>query len=193
MRYFGKALWLSLCMAVRIFLWSLLLIVPGIIAAIRYSMAPYYLAENSDISAGEAINRSKNAMANMKMSYFSLSLSFLGWTLAATLLQTLLVDVNYVLGTVAGLFAQVWVTTYMEAACAVFFLTVSQEKGIEKAHREMFSQFEQMGMDPDTLDEMKTRARMQEDAREKMSKDLEDMYYQAYNSSYDDDDDDKLD
>ena len=43
--YFGKALLLNLAMGLFIFLWSLLLIVPGIIAAYSYSMAPYLMAK----------------------------------------------------------------------------------------------------------------------------------------------------
>jgi len=49
---FLKALWLYVQMYVRVFLWSLLFIVPGIIAGLRYALAPLYLAENPDLSAG---------------------------------------------------------------------------------------------------------------------------------------------
>lgn len=155
---FGKALWLYLRMFVQIFLWSLLLFIPGIIAAIRYSMAPYYLAENPDLSAGEALQRSKAAMANQKMSYFSLVLSFYGWMLLAMLAQTYLGEVNYVLGTVVGLAFQVWIAAYQNAAIAQFFGVVGQEDGVRHAYNDMFGRFEQMGMDPETLDKMKAQA-----------------------------------
>ena len=66
-----KALWLYVQMGVRIFLWSLLLVVPGILAAIRYSMAPYFMAQDPSVSASEAIEKSKHAMKEMKLAYFS--------------------------------------------------------------------------------------------------------------------------
>ena len=52
-----RALWLYIVMGVRIFLWSLLLVVPGIIAAIRYSMAPYYMAEDPSIARQRLLKR----------------------------------------------------------------------------------------------------------------------------------------
>ena len=81
MRIWPKALWLYVQMGVRVFLWSLLLVVPGILAAIRYSMAPYFMAQDPSISASEAIEQSKHAMKEMKMAYFSLIISFIGWSL----------------------------------------------------------------------------------------------------------------
>ena len=57
----GKALWLYVMMFVKIFLWTCLLIVPGFIAAIRYSMASYLLAEHPEMTAKEALEESKRA------------------------------------------------------------------------------------------------------------------------------------
>ncbi len=67
------------------FLWSLLLIVPGIIKAYSYSMAMYILAENKGMSALDAINQSKKMMDGHKMDLFVLELSFLGWGLISIL------------------------------------------------------------------------------------------------------------
>ena len=82
---FGTALLLRFLMAVKIFLWSLLLIVPGIIAAYRYAMAPYLLAEHPEMIASEAIERSKQMMSGNKGRLFCLQLSFIGWFLLAAL------------------------------------------------------------------------------------------------------------
>lgn len=155
---FFKALWLFIRMFVQIFLWSLLLFIPGIIAAIRYSQAPYYLAENPDITAGEAIQRSKTAMEGKKMNYLSLVVSFLGWTLLATLLQTYLCEVNYVVGTVVGLAFQVWIAAYQNASLANFYCVNSENGGVRRAYDEMFGHFEQMGMDQESIDRMKAQA-----------------------------------
>ncbi len=162
----GQALWLYVRMGVQIFLWSLLLIVPGIIAAIRYSMAPYYLAEDPSISAAEALRRSKAAMAERKMNFFMLVISFLGWTMLATLLQTYLCQVNFVLGTVAGLALQVWVAAYQNASVACFYRVVSQQGGVRAAYDELFGRLDEMGMDPDTLDEMRQKAQEEMQSQE---------------------------
>jgi uncharacterized membrane protein len=82
---FGNALLLRFLMAVKIFLWSLLLIVPGIVAAYRYAMAPYLLAEHPEMTASEAIERSKQMMSGNKGRLFCLQLSFIGWFLLAAL------------------------------------------------------------------------------------------------------------
>lgn len=68
-----------------IVLWTLLFIVPGIIAAIRYSMAYLIMSENPDMTPMEAINKSKILMAGHKMEYFSFVLSFIGWVLVGLL------------------------------------------------------------------------------------------------------------
>ncbi|NLI54741.1 MAG: DUF975 family protein [Clostridiales bacterium] len=82
---FGNALLLRFLMALKIFLWALLLIVPGIVAAYRYAMAPYLLAEHPELSATEAIEKSKQMMAGNKGRLFCLQLSFIGWFLLSAL------------------------------------------------------------------------------------------------------------
>lgn len=60
-------------------LWMLLFIIPGIIAAISYSMTYFILAEDKEISAYDAIKKSKKMMYGYKWKYFCLSLRFIGW------------------------------------------------------------------------------------------------------------------
>jgi len=78
-----KRFWTALCasilMLIFVLLWTLLLIVPGIIAVIAYSMTYYILADNPDIGALEAIRRSKAMMMGnkWKCSCFSLWLGCL--------------------------------------------------------------------------------------------------------------------
>lgn len=160
-RLLGKGLWLYLRMAVQIFLWSLLLVVPGIIAAVRYSMAPYYLAENPDISVQEAFNRSKASMEGRKLSFFSLMVSFVGWSMLALLLEIYLGEISYVLGIVASLALQVWVAAYQNGAVAVFYRSVSEENGISRALDEMMNIFTEYGMDPDAVERMRQEAERQ--------------------------------
>lgn len=64
-----------------VFLWSLLLIVPGIIKAIAYSQVEYIKAENPDMDIMETLRESERLMNGHKMEYFVLCLSFIGWFL----------------------------------------------------------------------------------------------------------------
>lgn len=76
---FKRTFLFHLVSTIFIFLWTLLLIVPGIIAAIRYSMGYYLMAENPDLTFMEAINVSSGIMNGHKMDFFTFSLSFIGW------------------------------------------------------------------------------------------------------------------
>ena len=80
-KYAGKAIWLSIITIVFIVLWILLLIVPGVIAALRYSQSAKILAENPTITAREALNRSKEMMRGKLGKYLVLNLSFIWWFL----------------------------------------------------------------------------------------------------------------
>ena len=68
-----------------VFLWTLLFIVPGIVAAYRYRFAILNLCENPEIGVMEAINMSKAQTAGFKWQLFVLDLSFIGWALLASL------------------------------------------------------------------------------------------------------------
>lgn len=61
------------------FLWTLLLIIPGIIKSYEYRMIPYILADHSDITTEDAFALSKKMMDGNKMNAFILDLSFIGW------------------------------------------------------------------------------------------------------------------
>ena len=67
---FGVAFRTGWLWGIKIFLWSLLLIVPGIIATIRYSMTFFILADNPNITAREAINKSKEMIKGRKWEVF---------------------------------------------------------------------------------------------------------------------------
>ena len=82
---FGKALWLEIITAIFIWLWSMLLFVPGLIKALSYSMGFYILSENPSLTAREALNESKRIMAGNKMKLFVLLLSFIPWFLLCSI------------------------------------------------------------------------------------------------------------
>lgn len=66
-------------------LWSLLFIIPGIIKAYEYSMIPYLLAENPNMSKQEAFAISKELMDGNKFNAFVLDLSFILWNFVGAL------------------------------------------------------------------------------------------------------------
>lgn len=74
---FTNALLTYLLMLLFVILWTLLLIVPGIIAALSYSMTFYVLAENRSLKPREALDRSKEMMDGYKLKLFYLMLRFL--------------------------------------------------------------------------------------------------------------------
>ncbi len=82
---FKKCILLYIIKYIFIFLWSLLFIIPGIVAMYRYSAATFILIENPEMSPTEALRASSELMKGRKGERFVLDLSFLGWTILSTL------------------------------------------------------------------------------------------------------------
>jgi uncharacterized membrane protein len=76
---FGKAFRLYWLVAIFTLLWTLLLIIPGIIAAFSYSMSYFILLDNPDMNALDAIAESKKIMQDNKWKLFCLYFRFIGW------------------------------------------------------------------------------------------------------------------
>lgn len=104
---FLKVILLEIIMGIFVWLWSLLLIVPGIIAAYRYRMALYILIDNPNMSPIECIRASKQMMNGRKGELFVLDLSFLGW---------------FILTLVP--FVTVWVTPYTSVTYTNYYLAL---------------------------------------------------------------------
>ena len=92
-------------------LWSLLLIVPGIIAALSYAMTPFILEEHPELTAYEAIRRSKELMRGHKTDLFILELTFIGWSLLCILTLNL---------------GHIALNPYKNAAYAVFYREITK-------------------------------------------------------------------
>lgn len=108
------ALWRTL----YIFGWSLLFIIPGIVAGYSYAMTPYILAENPEMEPKDAIRASKEMMIGNRWRLFCLEISFIGWSLLASLTFGI------------GYFV---LTPYQQAAQAAFYreLTGAQPRSDE--------------------------------------------------------------
>ena len=83
--WFFRYLWLNILTGVFIFLWSLLFVIPGIIAAYRYSMATYIFFDDPDKGAMQCIRESKAMTMGFKGQIFLLDLSFIGWLLLSVI------------------------------------------------------------------------------------------------------------
>ena len=81
----GKLIVLTIIQNCLIFFWSLLFVVPGVVAAYRYRFALYNLLENPDLSAFQAIDLSKRQTVGYKYQLFLYDVSYLGWNLLAQL------------------------------------------------------------------------------------------------------------
>ena len=82
--------WKTVAMArllqtVYILLWTLLLVIPGIVAGYSYAMTDYILAEHPELTASEAIAQSKAMMAGNRWRLFCLQFSFIGWSILCAL------------------------------------------------------------------------------------------------------------
>ena len=114
-----KALGLLMFQVLFIILWSLLLIVPGIIAAIRYSQAFYILADDPDKSITQCMNESKQMMKGNCWKYFCLGISFIGWALLSAIPAVLLEELA------AAMQAPVFVQSLAAVVSYLFLVPVS--------------------------------------------------------------------
>ena len=112
---FGTHLAAYLLQTLFVCLWTLLLIIPGIIAALSYSMTYFIIAEDSSISASEAITKSKKMMKGNKWKLSYLGFRFTGWFL--------LVMLSFGIGFL-------WVGPYMYVSYAKFYDDLKVVEGL---------------------------------------------------------------
>lgn len=104
--------WGMVLSTIYIFLWTLLLIIPGIIKSYSYALTPYILVEHPEMSANEAIEESMRLMDGHKFDLFYLQLSFIGWAILSILSLGL------------GFF---WLIPYQMTAQAAFYRDIKNE------------------------------------------------------------------
>ncbi len=84
-QYYGAAVKAMAWRYLFTFLWSLLLVIPGIVKAFAYMMTPYIVADNPNIRYDDALRLSMRMTQGYKGQLFVMHLSFLGWHLLASL------------------------------------------------------------------------------------------------------------
>lgn len=110
--------WTIVWMNIKISLWTLLLVVPGIIKSFAYAMTPFIIAEHPELSADEATHQSSMMMQGHKFDYFYLLLTFIGWFFLALLTAGI------------GFF---WLMPYIKTTCAAFYNDLKTNEGVIEA------------------------------------------------------------
>lgn len=105
---------ISLLVGIFTFLWSLLFIIPGIIATLSYSLVFYIKLDNPELSVTDVISKSKQMMKGHKWDFFVLELSFLGWE---------------ILGIFTFGILYLWLVPYMQVTYANFYNEIKENNG----------------------------------------------------------------
>ncbi len=113
--FVGKIVLLNLVITVFVALWSILFIIPGIIAGYRYRFALYNLCENPELGVMDALNMSKAQTKGYKLDLFVLDLTFIGWSLLCGLTLGIL---------------SIWIAPYIQQTDLGYFEAIKAEKGI---------------------------------------------------------------
>ena len=108
--HWGNAVLTGLLKGLYIFAWTLLLVIPGIMASYSYAMSSYILAENPEMDPSQVLSRSKAMMAGNRWRLFCLQLSFIGWAILCA----------FTLG-----IGNLWLRPYRSAAIAAFYREIS--------------------------------------------------------------------
>jgi len=117
-KLFGLILVTSIMVSLFTTLWTLLLIIPGIIYAFKVAMVNYILADFADENTKwkDVINTSKEMMNGYKMDYFVFGLSFIGWELLCIVTLGI---------------AIIWVYPYMQVANVMYYQELKKIKNIK--------------------------------------------------------------
>lgn len=105
-QHYGRYLCTSLLVTLFIFLWSLLLVVPGVVKAYSYALTPYIAHDHPTLSPRECLRQSQRMMNGYKVKLFLLDLSFIGW---------------WVLCLLSCGIGFLWLSPYVETAHAKFY------------------------------------------------------------------------
>lgn len=113
--FIGKVILLNLAVSLSVFLWMLLFVFPGVIAAYRLRFAMHNLCENPEIGVMEAMSLSTLQTQGHKMDLFVLDVTFLGWELLCFLTLGIL---------------NIWIAPYIAQTNVCYFQQLKQLKGV---------------------------------------------------------------
>ena len=148
---FKRSFCTFLLVALKTVLWTLLFVVPGIIAAIRYSLSFFVLADNPDIKAYEAIEKSKQMMKGKKWKFFGVSVcftTFYGWFILSSVILKVLENLNLDFIEIIYLVLGIFETVYSVLVSPVLFYAL-----IKMFYPDVFNENYFNGMSEETLEE----------------------------------------
>lgn len=117
----GRSIAGMLMMSVIASLYSLLLIVPGMIASLALFLVPYLIKDNPELSLTDTMRLSRRMMDGHKMQLFRLQLSFIGWIF----LNILTLGIG-----------SLWLMPYIVTTFAAFYQDVKAEYFMKEARQE---------------------------------------------------------
>lgn len=148
----GAGFCMNFFMGLFTVLWTLLLIIPGIVKSFSYAMTPYILAEHPEMRSRDAITESRHLMDGNKWRLFCLQFSFIGWYLLCLAPIVIAFGVVYtgaidsfavflcilLCGIIAAFIGSLFLRPYQEAANAAFYRDISgtAQKALESADQE---------------------------------------------------------
>ncbi|PFW57199.1 hypothetical protein COL13_12110 [Bacillus cereus] len=109
---FLKSFLVYLLVNLYLFLWTLLLIIPGIIKSFSYAMTYFIINDHPEYSLNQAITESRRMMDGHKMEYFLLCLSFIGWFI----LSCITLGIGFL-----------WLIPYFYTTAAAFYEEIAEE------------------------------------------------------------------
>ncbi len=122
-KYFFNTLLLNAVISLLSILGAVLLVVPGIIIALRYSMSWFILADNPEMGFREVMRRSRELMDGRKEELFFFILSYLGWFILSLL--------------TGGVLFILYVGPYLYLALAGYYLNITENnRGRSKEEEE---------------------------------------------------------
>ena len=136
---FAGSIVLYLLVNIFLFLWTLLLIIPGIIKSYSYRMAYKIKNDNMKLEWNECITKSRQLMNGYKWKCFVLDLTFIGW---------------YILGFLCLFVGVLWVHAYHSTAIAVFYDEIIKVNG-KNAGLAPKEEVQEV-VNPEIIDEAKT-------------------------------------
>lgn len=110
-----RNVWVRFLADIKLGLWYLLLVVPGIIKQFEYAIIPYILADEPELESKEVFAKAHELMMGNKWRLFKLEISFIGWFLLGI--------ITFGVGLIA-------VRPYIETALGEFYQQIKSEKAI---------------------------------------------------------------
>ena len=120
---FLRIVWFNILQGLFILLWSLLFVIPGIIAIYRYRFGIYLLLEHPEMSAMQCLKESKRLTKGYKGQLFVMDLSFIGWAILSSVAGRIGSTLGLVvLGvSVLAYVVQIWLEPYKGLSFALFY------------------------------------------------------------------------